>query len=370
MWTSIVIALMALSLVSGCAAGPEGKVSSSGKYIIQDGKWVPNTQTLSQGQAPTPNQNLQNQLMVQASQAELVNYKDYQVGPEDRLEILVYGQDALNRTLRVNGQGEIIMPMVGTVKVAGLTTQEIERRLSELYDARFLVNPQITVEVKDFRHQRVAVTGAVMKPGSYEIIGPRTLLEVLSMAGGFSNQGQHGGGAEAGDVVNVIRHQNAPDLARELKGGAVQPFAAKTETTVINLRSLVSGQDPRLNLTVHNGDVVYVPFAGTAYVLGAVKKPGNIAVKENLTVSQAVALAGDVDIMLANYDITIMRFDDQGKPLSINTNLKRILARTEPDIPIKDHDVVMVNENAVKKVLYYIKNMIPVSGGYSVGAAF
>src|SRR5208337_2047281 len=150
MWTSVVIALMALSLVSGCAAGPEGAVSSSGKYIIQGGKWVPNTQALSQGQAPTPNPDLQNQLMVQASQAELVNYKDYQVGPEDRLEILVYGQEALNRTLRVNGQGEIIMPLVGTVKVAGLTAPEIERRLSELYDAHYLVNPQITVEVKDF----------------------------------------------------------------------------------------------------------------------------------------------------------------------------------------------------------------------------
>ena len=73
----------------------------------------------------------------------------------------MYGQDKLNRTLRVNGQGEIIMPLVGAVKVAGLTTQEIEKRLSELYDAHFLVNPQITVEVKEFRHQRVAVTGAV-----------------------------------------------------------------------------------------------------------------------------------------------------------------------------------------------------------------
>jgi len=370
MWTSIVIALMALSLLSGCAAGPEGAVSPSGKYVVQSGKWVSYTQDLSQRQAPNSNQDLQNQLMAQASQAALVNYKDYQVGPEDQLDIIVYGQDALNRSLRVNGQGEIIMPLVGVVKVAGLTAQEIETRLMELYDAHFLVNPQITVAVKEFRHQRVAVIGAVNKPGSYEIIGPRTLLEVLSMAGGFSNQGTSSGGAQAGDVVDVIRHQNAPDLAKEMKGGAVQPFAAKTETTVINLRRLVSGQDPRLNLTVRNGDVVFVPFAGTAYVLGAVKKPGNIVVKENLTVSQAVALAGDIDPMLANYDITIMRFDDQGKPISIHTNLTRILALTEPDIPIKDHDVVMANENTIKKALWYFKNIIPVSGGYSVGAAF
>ncbi len=379
MWTSFVIGLMALSLLSGCAVGTEGTVSPSGKYIVQAGKWVPYGQDLSQRQAPNPNQDLsqrqdpnpnrdlQNQLMAQASQAALVNYKDYQVGPEDQLDIIVYGQDALNRSLRVNGQGEIIMPLVGVVKVAGLTAQEIETRLMELYDAHFLVNPQITVAVKEFRHQRVAVIGAVNKPGSYEIIGPRTLLEVLAMAGGFANLGSPaGGGAQAGDVVNVTRHQNAPDLAtKAMKGGAVQPFAPETETVVINLRRLMSGQEPRLNLTVRNGDIVFVPFAGTAFVLGAVKKPGNIVVKENLTVSQAVALAGDVDPMLANYDITIMRFDDQGKSISIHTNLKGIFDRTQPDIPIKDNDVVVANINIVKKALYYFKNMLPVSAGIS-----
>ncbi len=401
MWTRVAIGLMALSLLSGCAAGPEGSVSPSGKYIIEGGRWVPYTQALPQTGTPNPtpnanvnpnintnvnpnptvnvnamakanaNQNLQNQLMIQASQAALGNYKDYQVGPEDQLDIVVFGQDALNRTLRVNGQGEIVMPLGGAVKVAGLTTQEIERRLSDLYNANYLVNPQITVAVKEFRHQWVAVTGAVNKPGSYELIGPRTLLEVLSMAGGVSNQGSgssYGAGNQAGDVVDVIRRENAPELAQKTQAGAVQPFAPKTETMVIDLRRLVSGQEPRSNIAVRNGDVVYVPFAGTAFVLGAVKKPGIIAVKENLTVSQAVALAGDVDPMLTNYDITIMRFDDQGKPISIHTNLKKIFARTQPDIPIKDHDVVVANENGIKKTLYYFKNMLPV--GYSVAPAF
>ncbi|MGP7988632.1 MAG: polysaccharide biosynthesis/export family protein [Desulfobaccales bacterium] len=341
---------------------------------------MPNNQALTQSAAPNlnpnvnanANQNLQNQLMVQGSQAALANYKDYQVGPEDQLDIVVLGQDALNRTLRVNGQGEIVMPMVGAVKVAGLTTQEIEKRLSDLYNASYLVNPQITVEVKEYRHQRVAITGAVMKPGSYELIGPRSLLEVLAMAGGIANQGSvsGGGGALAGDVVDVIRHQNAPERAGTIRSGAVQPFAPKTETLVIDLRRLMSGQEPRLNIMVRNGDAVYVPNAGTAFVLGAVKKPGFVVVKENLTLSQAIAMAGDIDPMLANYDITIMRFDDQGKPISIKTNLTRILARTEPDIRIKDNDVVVAKENVVKKALWYFKNILPVSGGYSVGSSF
>ncbi len=354
-WSSMVLGLLGLGLLWGCA-GPAQQVVTA--------------QTLSQRQAPNPNNDLQNQLMTQASHASLAGYKDYKVGAEDQLAIIIYGQDNLTRELRVNGKGEITMPMVGVVKVAGMTPQEIEKRLAELYDARFLVNPQIAVEVKEFRHQRVAVTGAVNKPGSYEIIGPRTLLEVLSLAGGFSNQGSPtGGGVQAGDVVNVIRHQNAADMAETVKAGtASQPFAPKTETMVIDLRRLVSGQDPQLNLAVRNGDVVHVPFAGTAYVLGAVRKPGNIAVKENLTVSQAVAMAGDVDPMLGTNDITIMRFDDQGRPISINTNLKRIFARNDADIPIKNNDVVVVNESNIKKALYLLKNLFPLSGGYSMAA--
>jgi polysaccharide export outer membrane protein len=350
----IVLIMVGLGLVAGCG-GPSQQVLTA--------------QALSQRQAPNPNQNLQNQLMVQATQASLMSYKDYKVGPEDQLVIQIYGQDKLNRELRVNGQGEITMPLVGVVKVAGMTPQEIEKRLMELYDARFLVNPQITVEVKEIRHQRVAVTGAVAKPGPYEIIGPRTLLEVLSLAGGFSNLGSPtGGGAQAGDVVNVIRHQNAPDVATSLKTAASKPFSPKTETMVIDLRRLVSGQDLQLNIPVRNGDVIHVPFAGTAYVLGGVRKPGNIAVKENLTVSQAVAMAGGIDPMLGTNSITIMRFDEQGKPISINTNLNSIIARSDPDLPLKDSDVVVVNESTIKKALYLIKNLFPLSGGYSMAA--
>ena len=353
-WFSSAFIFIGLSLVFGCS-GPSQQVIAA--------------QALSKLQAPDPNKALQQQLMVEASQAALVNYKDYQVGPEDQLDIVIFGQDNLNRELRVNGQGEITMPLVGVVKVAGLTPKEVQKRLAELYNSRFLVNPQITVTVKEYRHQRVAVTGAVAKPGSYEIIGPRTLLEVLSLAGGFINQGYPGGGgAQAGDVVDVIRHQNAPDMAISLKALDVKPFSPKTETIVINLRRLVSGQEPQLNIPVQNGDVVNVPFAGTAYVLGGVRKPGNIAVKENITVAQAVAMAGGVDPILGTNSITIMRFDEQGKPISINTNLNSIIARNDEDLTIKDNDVVVVNESLIKKNLYIMRTLLPIpSGTYGMG---
>ncbi|MBM4285793.1 MAG: hypothetical protein FJ128_11180 [Deltaproteobacteria bacterium] len=348
-WSPAALVIIILACVAGCG-GPSPQMLTAP---------VP-------AHRPAPNQDnqMQQQLMVQASRASLARYKDYQVGAEDLLVIQIYGQDKLNREIRVNGQGEITLPLVGVVKVAGLTTQQIEKRLWALYDADYLVNPQLTVAVKEFRHQRVAVTGAVDKPGSYELIGPRTLLEALSLAGGLSNKP----GAQAGDVVNVIRHQNAPDLVRKVQARAVQPFAPQTDTLVIDLRRLVSGRAPELNISVQNGDVIHVHFAGTAYVLGGVRKSGNIAVKENLTVSQAVALAGGIDPILGTNNITILRFDEQGKPRKIDTNLKSIIAGTDDDLPVKDNDVIVVNESAIKKAAYVIRTLIPIpSGGYSLG---
>jgi polysaccharide export outer membrane protein len=349
-WIVMACLMLGLGLVVGCA-GPSQQVITA--------------QALSKIKTPDPHQELQQQLMVQASQASLINYRDYQVGPEDELAIVIFGQDNLNRELRVNGQGAITMPLIGETKVSGLTPAQIETRLAALYNARFLVNPQVTVTIKEFRHQRVAVTGAVAKPGSYEIIGPRTLLEVLSLAGGFSNS--TGTTGQAGDVVDVIRHQNAPDLAKSLPPGSSQPFTPKTETMVIDLRRLVSGQSPELNIPIRNGDVVHVPFAGTAYVLGGVRKPGNITVKENLTVAQAVALAGGVDPILGTNSITVMRLDAQGRPISINTDLQNIIARRNEDLPIKDNDVVVVNESTFKKTLFIIRQLLPIpSGSYSM----
>ena len=141
----------------------------------------------------------------------------------------------------------------------------------------------------------------------------------------------------------------------------------QTKTTVINTQRLLSGQAPELNLMVKNGDVIYVPFAGTAFVTGAVKKPTNVPVKENLTVSQAIALASGIDPMFATYKITVMRFDEQGRPTRIEANLKDITAGKEADIPVKNNDVIVANEGELKTRLWVIRQILPIpSGGYSI----
>jgi polysaccharide biosynthesis/export protein len=370
--------LLGWPLLLGCS----GKVSTPLYYTADTAPQVLTTrqvmaqqaarqQTVQQPTPPAPGDPmpaatphaLQQQLMMQAAQSSRTNYKDYQVGPEDLLFIDVYGQEGLRRELRVNGQGLISMPLVGVVKVGGLSTQEIENRLREAYGSQYLRNPQVTVEVKEFHHQRVAVTGAVIKPGFYDIIGPRTIMEVLSMAGGLSSKP----GPEAGDAIHLIRNRKASDQGKTGTPVAGQYYSPQTRTLVLNLHRLVNGQSPELNVMVENGDVISVPFAGTAYVLGGVRKPGNVTVNNNLTVSQAVAMAQGVDPMYGTTKITVMRFDDQGMPTRIEADLKEITAGREPDLPVKGNDAIVVKEGELKTKLYVWRQILPIpSGGYAI----
>jgi polysaccharide export outer membrane protein len=234
----------------------------------------------------------------------------------------------------------------------------------QLYKERkFIRNPQITVSVKEFRHQQVMVTGAVAKPGSYEMIGPRSLLEVLGKAGGLSNKDNQ----KAGDLVYVIRCQNAPGRTKAMQCDATKPFSPGSQTIVIDLRRLLTEGAVGLNIPIKNGDVIYVPPAQMAYVLGAVKKPGQVEVKDNLTVTQAVAVAQGLDPLLASKNISIIRLDKQGQRVIIPVNLKAVTKGQEPDPRLKENDIVYVQESGFRRFMYDFKNFMP--GSFGLGAS-
>lgn len=323
---------------------------------------VPQAQVLAQLESQKQQHQRQQQLLSHAGQGAVMNFQDYQVGPDDLLEVTVFGHDNLNRQVRVNGQGIISLPLVGEVQVAGLTPQKIERRLMDAYGSEFLRNPQMTVNVKEYRHQRVAVTGAVDKPGQYEMIGSRTLLEMLALAGGLQDKPA----GKAGDVVHVIRRSSGPELTHLLKTANSGSFSRQAETLVIDLRRLLQEGAGDLNITIRHGDVIHVPFAGNAYVLGGVRRPGSVAVKDKLTLAQAVALAGGIDPVLATNSAHVLRLDEHGKPVNLGANLAKVMSQEERDIPLKDNDVVVVGESSVKKALYVFKELLPgaTSGAY------
>ena len=317
-------------------------------------------QLAAQVQAAARQNPMQEQLMAQVSRATLTGYQDYAVGPEDLLDVAFMNADDLDREVRVNGQGEISLPLVGSVKVSGMSPQAIEKRLTQLYrDGEYIKKPQISVQVKEFRFQRVMVTGAVKIPGSHEVIGPRTLLEMLGKAGGLTEK--------AGSTVQVIRSQSASEVRKTLKRKAIGPFSPGSETIVVDLNRLLGQGAVELNIPIQNGDVINVPFAQDAYVLGAVTTPKNVPVRDNITATQAVAMAGGQHLMLSSNQVTVVRLNAQGGTDTLNLNIKKVTNGQEADIPLKGGDIVFVQESTIRRLMYDFKNLFP--GSYSMGTA-
>lgn len=313
-------------------------------------------QQVKQVQSQQKQGELQGKLLSQLGQGSLTNYRDYPVGPEDLLEVSFLGIEDLKRVVRVNGQGEITMPLVGVVKVSAMSPQQIEDKLIKLYkEGEYINAAQISVLVKEYHHQQVMVTGAVAHPGPYEMIGPRTLLEMLGKAGSLNEK--------AGDMVHVIRSQSASDRTKILKGTQKDSFSPGTETIVLDLRRLLLYGDVKLNIPIKNGDIIHVPNAQNAYVMGAVNKPGPVPVKENLTVGQAVAMAGGTNPLLSSDKISVIRFDDQGNQMNIPVNFDSLVKGSETDIHVSANDIVYVHESAMNRFLFNFKQLIPFSFG-------
>ncbi|MBM4286559.1 MAG: hypothetical protein FJ135_00170 [Deltaproteobacteria bacterium] len=334
------IKALILSLLLACAcAGPAPQPSPE--------------KIAAQLQAVPKKSELQEKLLVQGNKSVLASYQDYQVGPEDVLGISFFGLDDLNRDVQINGKGEITMPLVGPVQVNSLSPRKVEEKLTQLYrDGDFIKNPQIMVQVKEYRHQRVMVTGAVAQPGSYEVVGPRTLLEMLGKAGGLNDK--------AGDVVHVIRAQSAADRTKSLKGSKVESFSPGTETIIVDLRRVLLQGSYDMNLPIKNGDLIHVPHAQSAYVMGAVNKAGSVQVKENLTVTQALALAGGTNPVLASNQISLIRFSDTGQ-VNIPIHLEGVIKGGETDTVVKPNDIVYVHESGIKRFLFNFKQLLPIS---------
>lgn len=120
-----------------------------------------------------------------SNQGEYKGVSEYRIGPQDLIEISVFQVADLNRTVRVNTSGDISLPLIGVLNAGGLTVQELEAKIAQSLDAKFLQNPQVTVFVKEFTSQRVTLEGSVKKPGIYPLTGKTTLLQAIAMAEGL-----------------------------------------------------------------------------------------------------------------------------------------------------------------------------------------
>jgi len=250
---------------------------------------------------------------------------EYRVGPKDLLEIKVFGIDELNQTVRVSEEGKISLPLLGEIEVEGLTQNGLVLKLEELLKEKYLQDPKVSIFIREYQSKRVSVLGAIRTPGPIEILGRQTLLQVISEAGGLTN--------EAGSDIIVIR-QLADGSSTSLK---------------ISIDDLILRGDPTLNIPLQPGDIVNVPVDKQVYiyVFGQVKSPGALQVKmSNIpTLLQAIAQAGGFGERASKGSVLIKRVDENGKETQIKVNAKDIIKGKIRDIQLLENDTIYVPES-------------------------
>jgi polysaccharide biosynthesis/export protein len=312
---------------------------------------------------------------------------DYQIGPEDLLEISVLEAPDLNRTVRVSDDGTISLALLGSIPAAGLSARELQADLEDRLRHTYMKDPQVSVFVQEMRSHPVSVFGAVEKPGVYQIRYAKTLVEVLSMAQGLAD--------DAGDTVIVMRHSNSsadpavaalfsvtPTLVADPpseiavpeqgpSGLAPDETSAK-ESISINLKDLLDSSNPRSNVLIYPGDQVKVARAGIVYVVGQVHKPGGFLLKtnENISVLQAIALAEGVTPNSKGKEARIFLGGGSSEsPKEIPINLDKILAGKMPAPFLKPNDVLFVPSSAGKEALHVLEQSTAGIVGALGGAA-
>ncbi|MDI6698447.1 MAG: polysaccharide biosynthesis/export family protein [Candidatus Saccharicenans sp.] len=250
--------------------------------------------------------------------------REYIIGPRDLLEIKVFELPEFDHTVRVSEDGSITLPLLGNVQVGGLTKEKVEQKIADLLD-RYVKKAQVSVFIKEYQSSRVAIIGAVEKPGMYELVGRQSLLQMISQAGGFKEN--------AANEIYVLR---------EGQDG-------NTASISIDLEDLLLNGDQRLNIPLQPNDVINIPVDKliTIYVFGQVRNPGALQVKmsKKITLLQAIAQAGGLSENASKRGVIVKRKDKAGKETNLRVNLNDIIKGKRKDIPLREGDVVIVKES-------------------------
>jgi polysaccharide export outer membrane protein len=358
---------------------PHDLLSAKSNNSIQDEQEVLSTPQSATQNQNTPRPNLETaedwnrrlkELLDSNPSAPAVSAGEYRIGPEDVLNINIFEAQELNREVRVSAGGDISLPLLGSVRAAGLTPRELEFVLQELLHRTYMKDPHVSVFVHEMQSHPVSVMGAVRRPGVFQIRGSKTLLEVLSLAEGLAD--------DAGETVIILRGAALtaePHLATDHPAESDQPsssaqnaaegtavssalnsnrFASEDAAVQVNLKDLLESADSHSNPLVHPGDIVKVTRAGVVYVIGEVRKPGGFALKSNekISVLQALALSEGLTRTAAKSGARIFRTDQQsGERKETPIDLGKILAGKAPDPVLEPKDIIFVPNSAAKTTL-------------------
>lgn len=264
----------------------------------------------------------------------------------DLIQVNVFDNPDLSVSLRVDSKGDIELPLGGAIKVSGMTAAEAGAAIaSRLKDAGILLDPHVTVLILEYESQGVTITGEVRSPGVYQLLGNRTVLDMIAMAGGLNEN--------AGRTASVFHRGNPTDVHQ--------------------IRLNVSVQTPSSiaasNFELLPGDTISISRSGVVYVVGDVGRPGGFLVEHNdrLSILQVLALAQGANQTASLHSARLMRENENGEHIVIEFDLKKVLEGNASDMLLADGDVLYVPVS-YKKVygVKAIEAMIAVGTGLAI----
>jgi len=283
-------------------------------------------------------------LLAEAARAHPV---DITVGAGDLLHIEVFDVPELNRDVRVTATGNIGFPLISKkIHAAGLTPSQLEEKLDQLLLENGLVShPEVSVFVKEQNSQPVTVMGAVAHTMLYQVIRPTTLLELLAVAGGISDN--------AGSVVLITRRNRLEVTQIEPISTQEEP-GPNTQTITVRLLDLLETTNNVFNVPIYGGDIVNIPPSGIVYALGTgVSQPGGYVLQtrgEQITVLKVLALAHGLASFAKKDDAVIYRVNPAtGQRDTIPVHISKVEKNKEEDIAMKSNDILYVTQSGGKK---------------------
>lgn len=305
-----------------------------------------------------------NERIAELALEEASKQGDYVIGGGDLLGIEVFDVPELSREVRVNESGFVSIPLVPVkVQAAGLTAFQLQDKLAELLQSNGLVtHPQITVTVKEQHSEPITVIGAVKTPLTLQAVHQMTLLQVLSQAGGITD--------DAGSKVLITRVRRLPDPGGPDSGHPTNNPSASEQTAnsqavsegteskdsiSIDLNDLLDSGDPKYNIALYGGDVVTVPHSGVIYAVGAVQRPGGFAMetdRQQLTVLKVVSLAGGLTPTAKPGSAVILRQPPgSAQRRQLPVDVRKILSLKSEDLTLQRNDILYVPDSTGKHAL-------------------
>jgi polysaccharide export outer membrane protein len=269
-----------------------------------------------------------------------VDRDTYIIGPGDVITVAVLdSQDIPDKPMQVDPEGQIALPLVGRVEVAGKSVSALEKEITvRLRD--YIRNPQVSVNVTTLGSRPVSVLGAVNAPGVYQLGGTKNLAQVIALAKGLA--------PDAGGLIRITRYRSDASAAEGTDTAEVRP-----SITLVNVKDLLSNSSEVASIPIRTNDVITVPKAAVVYVIGEVKNPGaqKLNDRETITVLEALSAAAGVLPTGSPQHAKLLRRDPKtSQRVETALNVKRIMTGKADNITLRQDDILLIPRNTARAI--------------------